>query len=210
MVRRPRRARGVIVLRCRYIWKQKRLAVDRPHCQALACYGGMPSLLAGRKTSPDSASRDPSRYTAPILMSHSAGAQIPVSYGPAIGVETARTIAAAAIAEGKKNGWAVAVAIVDTAGDLVFFERIDHTQVGSIKVVQDKARSAARFKRPTKTFEDALAGGRQAILAIADLTPVEGGIPLLIDDQIVGAIGVSGATSQQDGICAQAGADTLA
>ena len=132
-----------------------------------------------------------------------------MSYGPAIGVEIARTVAAAAIAEGKKNAWTVAVAIVDTAGDLVFFERIDHTQVGSVKVSQDKARSAARFKRPTKTFEDALAGGRQAILAIADLTPVEGGIPLVIDGKIVGAIGVSGATSQQDGICAQAGADTL-
>ncbi len=144
-----------------------------------------------------------------VLVPRSAMAQLPNGYGAAIGVETARKIAATAVAEGKKNGWNVAVAIVDPAGELVFFERIDHTQVGSVKVSQDKARTAARFKRPTKTFEDALAGGRQAILAIADLTPVEGGIPLVIDGKIVGAIGVSGATSQQDGICAQAGADSL-
>ena len=72
-----------------------------------------------------------------------------------------------------------------------------------------KARSAARFKRPTKAFEDALVGGRQAILSLPGAIQLEGGIPLLIDGKIVGAIGVSGATSQQDGVCAQAGADTL-
>ncbi|HEX2688627.1 MAG TPA: heme-binding protein [Kofleriaceae bacterium] len=138
-----------------------------------------------------------------------ARAQMPNGYGAAIGVETARKVAAAAIAEGKKNSWTVAVAIVDTDGELVYFERIDHTQVGSIKVSQEKARTAARFKRPTKAFEDALAGGRQAILGLPDVVPLEGGIPLLVDGKIVGAIGVSGATSQQDGICAQAGADTL-
>ncbi len=144
------------------------------------------------------------------LVPRSAGAQqLPNDYGVAIGVETARKIAAAAVAEGKKNGWTVAVAIVDPAGELVFFERIDNTQTGSIVVSQEKARTAARFKRPTKAFEDALAGGRQAILGLPGAVPVEGGIPLLIDGKIVGAIGVSGATSQQDGMCAQAGADTL-
>jgi glc operon protein GlcG len=143
------------------------------------------------------------------LVPHSARAQLPNGYGAAIGVETARKIAAAAAAEGKKNGWNVAVAIVDPAGELVFFERMDNTQAGSIAVSQDKARTAARFKRPTKAFEDALVGGRQAILGLPGVVPLEGGIPLLIDGKIVGAIGVSGATSQQDGICAQAGADTL-
>ena len=139
----------------------------------------------------------------------SAHAQLPNGYGAAIGVETARKLAATAIAEGKKNGWTVAVAIVDTAGDLVFFERMDGTQVASTIVAQEKARTAVRFKRPSKAFEDALVGGRQAILSLPGAVPLEGGIPLVIEGKIVGAIGVSGATSPQDGICAQAAADTL-
>ena len=138
----------------------------------------------------------------------SANAQLPNAYG-AIGVETARKLAATATAEGKKNGWTVAVAIVDTAGDLVFFERMDNTQAASTIVAQEKARTAARFKRPTKAFEDALTGGRQAILGLPGVTPLEGGLPLVIEGKIVGAIGVSGATSPQDGVCAQAAADTL-
>jgi uncharacterized protein GlcG (DUF336 family) len=144
-----------------------------------------------------------------VLTGPRAYAQLPNAYGPSIGVETARKVAAAAAAESRKNGWTVAVSIVDTAGDLVYFERADNTQAGSVNVSQDKARSAARFKRPTKAFEDALTGGRQAILSLPGAIPLEGGIPLLIDGKIVGAIGVSGATSQQDGVCAQAGADTL-
>jgi uncharacterized protein GlcG (DUF336 family) len=144
-----------------------------------------------------------------FLLANDARAQLPNGYGPAISIETARKVAATAAAEGKKNGWNVAVAIVDTAGELVFFERMDNTQAGSITVAQEKARTAARFKRPTKAFEDALVGGRQAILGLPGVTPLEGGIPLLIDGKIAGAIGVSGATSQQDGVCAQAGADTL-
>ena len=111
------------------------------------------------------------------LVPRNAGAQLPNGYGAAIGVETARKIAAAAAAEGKKNGWNVAVAIVDPAGELVFFERMDNTQAGSIAVSQDKARTAARFKRPTKAFEDALVGGRQAILGLPGVVPLEGGIP---------------------------------
>jgi|SRR5215510_123768 len=139
----------------------------------------------------------------------SAHAQLPNGYGASISVEAARKLADTAIAEAKKNGWTVAAAIVDTAGDLVFFERIDGTQVGSVMVSQDKARAAVRFKRPTKAFEDALVGGRQAILGLPGAVPLEGGIPLVVDGKIVGAIGVSGATSQQDGVCAQAAADTL-
>jgi len=144
-----------------------------------------------------------------LLVPRQARAQLPNGYGQAIGVETARKIAAAAVAEGKKNGWNVAVAIVDGDGELVFFERIDSTQAGSIVVSQEKARTAARFKRPTKAFEDALVGGRQAILGLPGVVPIEGGLPLLVDGKIIGAIGVSGATSQQDGVCAQAGADSL-
>ncbi len=131
-------------------------------------------------------------------------------YGAPIGVEIARRLAAAAITEGKKNGWMVAAAIVDPGGDLVYFERIDGTQAGSSQVSVEKARSAVAFKRPTKVFEDALIGGRMAILAMPGAVPLEGGIPLVIGGETVGAIGVSGATSQQDGVCAKAGADALA
>jgi uncharacterized protein GlcG (DUF336 family) len=130
-------------------------------------------------------------------------------YGMSINLETARKVAAAAVAEGRKNGWTVAVAIVDTAGELVYFERMDDTQVASTKVSQDKARTAARFKRPSKAFEEALAGGRLAILGLDGVTPLEGGIPLVAGGKVIGAVGVSGVTSQQDGVCAQAGADVL-
>ena len=140
----------------------------------------------------------------------SAHAQLPNPYGSAIPVEVARKVADAALAEARKNGWTVAAAIVDTAGDLVFYEKMDNTQVGSAIVSQEKARTAVRFKRPSKAFEDALVGGRQAILSLPGVTPIEGGIPLVIDGKIVGAIGVSGVTSQQDGVCAQAGVDFLA
>ena len=130
--------------------------------------------------------------------SRSAHAQaMPNPYGP-ISLEVARKVADAAIAEGRKNGWNVAAAVVDSAGDLVFFERMDNTQSASMIIAQEKARTAARFKRPSKSLEDALAGGRQAILGIPGATPVEGGIPLVIDGKIVGAIGVSGAKSSED------------
>jgi uncharacterized protein GlcG (DUF336 family) len=105
----------------------------------------------------------------------------------------------------------MAVAIVDTAGNLVYFEKMDGTQTGSVKVAIEKARSAALFKRPTKVFQDALAAGGEGlrILRLEGAVPVDGGFPLLMDAKIVGAIGVSGATSQQDGQCAKAGADAL-
>ena len=133
---------------------------------------------------------------------------MPNPYGP-INLEVARKVADAAIAEGRKNGWNVAAAVVDSAGDLVFFERMDNTQSASMVIAQEKARTAARFKRPSKSLEDALAGGRQAILGIPGATPVEGGIPLVVDGKIVGAVGVSGATSPQDAQCSQAGVDSL-
>ena len=134
-----------------------------------------------------------------------------MSYGPSINVETAKKIAVPAIAEAKKNQWTMAVAIVDTAGDLVYFERMDDTQAGSVTIAQSKARSAARFKRPTKAFQDALAAGGEGLrlLALEGAVPVEGGIPLVVGGKIVGAIGASGGTSQQDGVVAAAGAAAL-
>ena len=90
-----------------------------------------------------------------------------MSYGPNITLETAKTLAAPAIAEARKNNWNMAIAIVDTAGDLVYFERMDDTQIGSVQVAQAKARSAARFKRPTTAFQDALAAGGEGLRILA-------------------------------------------
>jgi uncharacterized protein GlcG (DUF336 family) len=128
-------------------------------------------------------------------------------YGPSITADMAKKVAAPAIAEAKKNQWTMAVAIVDTAGDLVYFEKMDDTQTGSVDVAQAKARSAARFKRPTKAFQDAVAAGGEGlrILGLQGAVPIEGGIPLVVGGKIVGAIGASGGTSQQDGVVAAAG-----
>lgn len=132
-------------------------------------------------------------------------------YGAPIGIENAKKAAANAIAEAKKNNWTMAVAIVDGGGNLVYFEKMDHTQVGSIRVAQDKARSAALFKRPTKAFQDGVAAGGAGLrlLKLEGAMPVEGGVPLVMGGKIVGAIGVSGGSSEQDGVCAQAAAAAL-
>jgi glc operon protein GlcG len=136
---------------------------------------------------------------------------MPNTYGSAIQLDAAKRAASAAIAEARKNNWMMAVAVVDTAGDLVYFEKMDDTQTGSVMVAQSKARSAARFKRPTKAFQDGLTATPDGlrILAIEGAVPVEGGTPLVIGEKIVGAIGVSGGTSAQDGQCAKAGVDAL-
>ena len=150
-------------------------------------------------------------FAAALLASvTSAGAQT-MSYGTPITVDAAKKIAAPAIAEARKNQWTMCIAIVDTNGDLVYFERMDETQVGSVEVAISKARSAARFKRPTKAFQDALAAGGEGlrILALQGAIPVEGGLPLVVGGKIVGAIGASGGTSQQDGQVAAAGAAAL-
>lgn len=130
---------------------------------------------------------------------------------PTIAVEGAKKAAAAALAEARKNGWTMAVAVVGPSGALVYFEKMDDTQVGSVNVSIDKARSAALFKRPTKAFQDALASGGNGlrVLRLRGAIPVEGGLPLIGDGKFVGAIGVSGGTSEQDGQCAQAGVDAL-
>ena len=140
-----------------------------------------------------------------------ARAQGNMSYGTSITAETAKKLAAPAIAEAKKNNWSMAVAIVDIASELVYFERMDDTQVGSVNISIDKARSAARFKRPTKAFQDTLAAGGEGlrILALQGAVPVDGGIPLVTGGKIVGAIGASGGTSAQDGQVAAAGAAAL-
>lgn len=128
-----------------------------------------------------------------------------------ITLEQAKKAAAPALAEARKNNWTMAVAVVDASGALVYFEKMDGTQNGSVAVAIAKARSAALFKRPTKAFQDALAAGGDGlrVLALENAVPVEGGIPLVIAEKIIGAIGVSGGTSPQDGQCGQAGANAL-
>jgi uncharacterized protein GlcG (DUF336 family) len=138
-------------------------------------------------------------------------AQLPNPYGEPIGLESARKISAAATAEARKNKWNMAIAIVDPAGDLVFFEKLDGTQAASTTIAIDKARSSARFKRPTKALQDALSAGGAGLrmLGLEGAVPVEGGTPILMGGRIVGAIGVSGGTSEQDGQVAAAAAGSV-
>ena len=146
-----------------------------------------------------------------FLFAAAAFAQAPTLYGAPINAETAKKLAAAALAEAKKNNWTMAVAITDGAGDLVFFEKMDGTQTGSVNVSQGKARSAALFKRPTKALQDVLAAGGEGwrILGLQGAVPIEGGLPIVVDGKIIGAIGLSGGSSAQDGVCAKAGLEAL-
>src|SRR5882672_1173642 len=127
----------------------------------------------------------------------------PPPYGAPISLEDAKKAAAAAHAEVAKAGSAPdAIAIVDHGGYLIYFERMESTQLGSVEIAIEKARS---FRRPTKVFEDALAGGRNAILALRGAFTIEGGVPITAGGKIVGAIGASGGTAAQDGQVAKAG-----
>ena len=126
-----------------------------------------------------------------------------------ISLEDARKAAAAATAEAKKNKWTMAIAVVDDGGLLVYFERIDETQFGSIDIAIGKARTAASLKRPTKAIEDALNKGQYAILSFPNVLSREGGLPIFADGKVIGAIGVSGGTSSEDAQVANAGVDAL-
>ncbi len=143
-------------------------------------------------------------------MSWLASAQVP-SYGPNIKLEQARKIIAAGQVEAKKNSWPVAIAVVDTAGNLVAFERMEDTQTASLEVSQDKARSSAIYRRASKVFEDLVAGGGAGtrVLNLRNASTVEGGVPITVDGKIIGAVGVSGVTSAQDGMVAKASLDGL-
>jgi glc operon protein GlcG len=123
-----------------------------------------------------------------------------------LSLEAARRAAAAAEAEARRNSWRVSIAVVDAAGDLLAFQRLDDAPPSSIPVSQEKARTAARFRRPTSTFDSTLAAGRTALVALPGMLPVAGGVPIAVGGRVVGAVGVSGVTSQQDAQVAQAGA----
>ena len=127
----------------------------------------------------------------------------------AITLDLAKKIAAAAEAEARKNNLNVFVAIVDDGANLVFLEKMDNAQIGSLEVAIEKARTAISFKRPTKSYEDMVAGGRNAILRVPGVVPIEGGIPIIVEGQYIGAIGVSGGTAQQDGQVAKAALEAM-
>ena len=127
----------------------------------------------------------------------------------ALTLEVAKQIAAAAHEEARRNNWTMVICIVDDGAHAIYLERMDGTQIASVQVAQDKAATAVRFKRSTKVLEDAVAGGRIVVMALAGATPIEGGLPITAGGEVVGGIGVSGGTSPQDGQVALAGLAAL-
>ena len=138
-----------------------------------------------------------------------AWAQPAPSYGTSITLDVAKKMAAAAVAEAKRNNWNAAIAIVDNHGSLVYYEKLDDTQTASPTIAIEKARSSAMFRRPTRAMENVIAQGRVAFLGIPGATPITGGLPIVIGGKIIGGIGVSGVTSDQDEVVAKAGVDSL-
>ena len=126
-----------------------------------------------------------------------------------LSLAAAKKIAAAAEAEAAKNKWAMVIAVLDDGGHLIYLERMDGAQIGSIEVAQGKARTAVRFRRPSKVFEDAIAANHLAVVTLGDITAIRGGLPVMLNGQAVGAIGVSGGEAEQDEQCAEAGLAAL-
>ena len=126
-----------------------------------------------------------------------------------ITLEGAKKMMAAAEAEARRNNWNVAIAIVDAGGNLILFEKLDNTQGGSVAIALGKARTAVNFRRPTKVIEEMIAGGRSMFLAIEGIVPMQGGLPILHEGKLIGAVGVSGVTSAQDEQVALAAVEAL-
>jgi glc operon protein GlcG len=151
--------------------------------------------------------------TAVVLTAASAGAQAPApppAYGTPINLEQAKKVMAGAEAEAKKNSWPVVIVILDSGGQMVMLQRLDNTQWGSIDIAREKARSAVALRRPTKVLQDAIAqGGVNLRFLSTGFSVLEGGIPIVVEGKIIGSVGVSGVTSQQDAQTAQAGIDAL-
>ncbi len=148
-----------------------------------------------------------------VIMGFASGAfaQAPPPYGLPISLEVAKKVAAAAVAEAKKNNWYMAVVVTDGSGSLVYLERLDNTQYGSVDVAIAKARSSAAYRNSTKVFADILAQGGlgNRVLILPGAMPVGGGLPIVIDGKLVGTIGVSGGTMAQDEQVAAVGVDAL-
>lgn len=156
------------------------------------------------------------RFVAPLVAAAALLGMAPAAaqqYGAPITLEQARKAMAASEAEARKNNWNVAISIVDSGGHLVLFQRLDTTQYGSVDVATEKAKGSVAFRRPTKAFQDLIAQGGVNLRLLnitGDAGVFEGGVPIVVDGKIIGAIGVSGVTSQQDAQIAQAGVDALA
>ena len=160
------------------------------------------AVLAGSAATPASAQQPAAPAAAPPP-------QPP--YGAPITLDQAKRVMAAAELEAAKNSWAVAITILDSGGNMVMFHKGDNTQLSGISTSAGKARTALEFKLPSKALDDAIAAGGAGmrLLALKDITPLEGGIPVIVDGKIIGAIGVYGALSSQDAQVAKAGADAL-
>lgn len=139
-----------------------------------------------------------------VLAAPSSAQQSPSPYGAPITLDQAKTVVAAAERSARSRNFTMAFAVVEPSGELVLFHKMDGTQYGSDLVAREKARTAARFKRSTKAFFDSIAGGRTAVLSLPGVVAIEGGSPIIINGRIVGAIGVSGGTAEQDGEVAAA------
>jgi uncharacterized protein GlcG (DUF336 family) len=137
--------------------------------------------------------------------------QLPPNYGTPISLSAAKKVMLAAEAEATRNNWPMVIAIVDSTGHLVILQRMEQAQYGSIAIAQLKAETALNFRRPTKTFEDGIAAGGQGvrIVTMPNVLALEGGLPIIVDGNVVGAIGVSGMQSGQDAQVARAGLDAL-
>jgi len=172
---------------------------------AVICALGGVFVMPAAPVSAQQPAAAPAPAAAPVSTSN-------MPYGPPITLDQAKRAMAAAELEALKNSWQVAIAILDSGGNLVVFHKVDNTQLSASEGAQGKARTALEFKRPSKALDDAIAagGGGMRLLALKDITPLEGGIPLVANGAIIGAIGVSGALSAQDSQIAKIGADTLA
>ncbi len=158
-------------------------------------------------------------FTAALLAVGCAGtalAQTPAPppttpYGEPVSLEMAKKAVAAAEAEAAQHGWPMAIAVVDTGSNLVALHRMDNTQIGSIRLAEGKAHTAVEFRRPSRMMQDAVAGGGVGLwwLRVDGVIPLEGGVPIIVNGKIIGAVGVSGGASPQDAQAAQAGADAL-
>lgn len=147
--------------------------------------------------------------TALLLLAGIGQAQVQLPSRKALTLEAAKRLVSTVETLAAKNRWAMVAAVVDAGGNLVLLERMDYAQTGSIEVAIQKAKTAIAFKRSTKSFEERALAGRNVLLALPGVVPIEGGLPIVVEGQYIGAIGVSGGSSEQDGLAAQAAVDAF-
>ena len=143
-----------------------------------------------------------------LLWAPDAQAQV-IEERTALTLEGAKVVAEAAATEARQNDWNVVIVVVDANGDLLHLQRMDRAHLGSLQLAQEKAQTAARYRRPSKDFADWLHEGGQAALALPGAIPSEGGLPIIVDREVIGAVGVNGVRAAYDTQIAQAGIDAL-